>query len=93
MTPACAVEYSSLGNRCDRRPGHEGPHGGNLTPAGREVLEPQADYLCGRAIKSWRPADTVDGKGVELLLDGGRRLRVDGAALKMLASMSWRAER
>lgn len=83
---ACAVTYSSLGNRCDRRRGHEGPH------AGREVL-PELGYLCGREILSWAPADTVDGPGVELLLTGGRRLRVDGAALKMLKAMAWRAER
>lgn len=82
---ACAVTYSSLGNRCDRRRGHEGPHGGNLTPAGREVLLPELGYLCGREILSWAPADTVDGPGVELLLTGGRRLRVDGVGLWAIA--------
>lgn len=64
-----------------------------MTPAGREDFAPTPDYLCGRSILSWSPSDTVDGRGVELLLAGGRRVRVDGAALKMLAAMAWRAER
>lgn len=64
-----------------------------MTPAGGETLEPGPDYLCGRSILTWAPADTVDGPGVELLLSGGRRLRVDGAALKMLKAMAWRGER
>ena len=64
-----------------------------MTPAGREVLDPEPDYLCGRSIVTWVPANTVDGAGVELLLAGGRRLVVDGAARKMLGAMAWRVER
>lgn len=89
---SCAVTYSSLGNRCDRRRGHAGPCGGNLTPAWLEVLEPTF-RLAGREIVTWRPADTVDGAGVELVMRDGRTLRADGAALKMLAAMAWRADR
>lgn len=63
-----------------------------MTPAGREDFA-AVERLCGRDVRTWLPADTVDGPGVELLLSGGRRLRVDGAALKMLKAMAWRGER
>lgn len=63
-----------------------------MTPAGREDFG-QVERICGRDLRSWLPADTVDGKGVELLMASGRRVVVDGAALKMLAAMAWRAAR
>lgn len=54
------------------------------TPAGREVLDEPVARVCGRDIAAIFPAYTVDGRGVEVMLLDGRRVVVDGEALRRI---------